>query len=350
MPGGRDAGDVTSARVGRRGRSGSLTRAAMIGTLVALVAAAVLLAKQAGAVPHGRPVRIGVLTTSFGLPPHAAGLRDGLRALGYHENEQYVLGVRFVQGDTSALFAAARELIQAKADLIFSAGANPALAASQATKTIPIVFAGATDPVGLGLVESLARPGGNVTGVADRDVELGSKRLEVFREMVPGLKRVLFPYDGNDAYSVALAKTYRDAAARLGLELVERGVHTVHEAEQALAEIRPGDVDGIVGPTHASLNILELILEAAMRRRLPTMGGSAFWVEAGGLASYGSDVYETGRQAARLVDKILRGAAPADVPVEVNAKIEFSINMKTARILGLTIAPVMLYRADRVIR
>ncbi len=350
MWGRRDARSVTSAGAGKVVRPGSPALAAAIATLVAVAAGAVLLTEPAGAERSSQPVRIGVLTTSFGLPPHAAGLRDGLHALGYHENEQYVLGVRFVQGDLSALFAAARELIQAKADLIFAAGANPARAAAQATRTIPIVFAGASDPVGLGLVASLAHPGGNVTGVADRDVELGSKRLEIFTEVVPGLKRILFPYDGDDVYSVALARTYREASARLGLKLVERSMRTAPEAEQTLAAIRPGDVDGIVGPTHASLNILELILEAAARQRLPTMGGSAFWVEAGGLASYGSDLYETGRQAARLVDKVLRGTAPGDVPVEMNSKIKFSLNLKTARNLRLTIAPVMLYRADRVIR
>lgn len=318
-----------------------------IASVALLIAAAVMLAGGVGAAQQRPPVRIGVLTSSFGLPPHAAGLRDGLRALGHREDEHFVLGVRFVQGDMSALYTGARELIQAGADLIFAAGANPALAARQATTTIPIVFAGATDPVALGLVESFARPGGNVTGVADRDIELGAKRLEIFREIVAGLKRVLYPYDANDPYSVALAKVYRDAADQLGLELVEKRLRTEQQAREAFARI--DDVDGIVTPTHASLNILELILETAAQRGLPSMGGGS-WVDMGGLAGYGPNIYETGRQAARLVDKILRGANPADLPVEVNSDVEFSVNMKTARALGLTIAPVTLYRADRVIR
>jgi putative ABC transport system substrate-binding protein len=319
-------------------------------SLAVLVAGAWLLASGVSDAQHGRPVRIGVLTNSFGLPPPAVGLRDGLLALGYRENEQFVLGVRFTGGDMTTLHAGARELIEHGADLIFASGANPARAAREATKKIPIVFAAVGDPVELGLVESFARPGGNVTGVADRDIELGAKRLEVFREVVPGLKRILYLYDGNDPHSVAGARVYRDAARQLGLELVERMVRTEKEAQSALADIRRGEVHGILGPLNAALNIPGLLLEIATQRKLAIMGVSAFWVEQGGLASYGADFYETGRQAARLVDKILRGMKPAEIPVEVNSKIEFSINVRAAKALGLTIAPEILYRADRVVQ
>jgi len=206
------------------------------------------------------------------------------------------------------------------------------------------------DPVGLSLIQSFARPGGNITGVTDLELELLPKRLEVFREIVPGLKRVLFPYDANHAYSALAANVYRGTAHRLGIELVEQAVRTEEEAQATLAQVRKGEVDGILQPLAANLNIPGFILEAASQQAIPTMFGGAFWVERSGLASYGPDYHETGRQAARLVDKILKGANPAEIPVEVNTRIELAINLKVAKALGLTIAPEVLYRADRIIR
>jgi putative ABC transport system substrate-binding protein len=247
-----------------------------------------------------------------------------LLALGYREPEQFVIGVRFTQGDIAALPAAARELVQLGADLIFTAGSHGTKAAQMATSRIPIVFAGEGDPLGAGLIQSFARPGGNITGVTDLSLELGPKRLQVFQELIPGLKRVLFPYDATDAYAVMEAKGYRDAALRLGVELVERAVRSEAEARTALAQVRQGEVDGLLYPGSLSLNIPGFILETATQRGFPSMFDAAFWVEQGGLASYGPDFYETGRQAARLVDKILKGVHPGEIPVEVNTKIDFS--------------------------
>jgi putative ABC transport system substrate-binding protein len=309
-----------------------------------------LLAGGAGPAKRTQPFRIGALTSSWGPTPMVVGLRDGLLALGYRENEHFVLGVRFTQGDLTALPAAARELVQYGVDLIFVAGDEPAKAAQMATTRIPIVFTGWDDPVGLGLVQSFARPGGNMTGVTSLSIELGPKRLQVFQELMPSLKRVLFPYDANDARGVAGAKVYRDAARRLGIELVEKPVRTEEEAQTTLAQVRKGEVDGILGPGTTSLNLDGFVLEATAQRAIPTMFDAAFWVEQGALVSYGPDYYESGRQAARLVDKILKGTKPAEIPVEVNHKIEFVVNLKTAQALGLTIAPEVLYQANRLIR
>lgn len=204
--------------------------------------------------------------------------------------------------------------------------------------------------MGLGLVQSFARPGGRITGVTDLRLELDPKRLEIFHEMVPGLKRVLYLYDPTNASSVARAKVYHNAAHHIGIELIEKKVRTEEEARATLARVRKGEVDGILRPASSSLNIPGFILEAAAQRAIPTMFNSAFWVERGALASYGPDVYETGRQAARLVDKVIKGVNPAEIPVEVNTKIEFAINLKVAKALGLKIAPEVLYRADRLIR
>jgi putative ABC transport system substrate-binding protein len=303
-----------------------------------------------GAEERARPFLIGALTDSWGPTPTMVGLRDGLRELGYRENEHFVIGVRFTQGDAAALPAAARELVQLGVDLIFATEPSAAKAAQMATARIPIVFAAVGDPLGLGLIQSFARPGGSMTGVTELTLELGPKRLEVFHEIIPGLKRVLFPYNANDLYAVSEAKVYRDAARRLGMVLVERGMHTQPEVQAVLAQIQKGEVDGILAPRPVSLNIPGFILETARRQGIPTMFEGAFWVEQGGLASYGPDTYASGRQAARLADKILKGVEPADVPVETNPKIEFAINLQAAKALGLTLAPDMLYRADRLVR
>jgi putative ABC transport system substrate-binding protein len=279
-----------------------------------------------------------------------AGLRDGLLALGYREREDFVIGVRFTQGNHARLPAAAHELVRYGVDLLFVTSAQPAQAAQRATTQIPIVFAWVEDPVGLGLVQSFAQPGGNITGVTTLTLELGPKRLELFRELVPSLKRVLYPYDATHAPSVALAQVYRDAAHRLGMELVEKPVRTEEEVQTMLTQARESKVDGIVQPSSVSLNIPGFIMEATAERVMPTMFEDAFFVERGGLASYGPDDYAAGWQAARLVDKIFKGTPPAEIPVEVHAKLELVINLKVAKTLGLTIAPEMLYRADRLIR
>jgi putative ABC transport system substrate-binding protein len=297
-----------------------------------------------------RPIRIGALTEAWGITPPEIGLRDGLVALGYREKEHFIIDSRFTQGDSAALPAAARQLVKSEVDLIFTVTARAAQAAQRATSHIPIVFAGMVDPLKFGLVQSFARPGGNVTGVADLPLELGPKRLEVFRQLIPSLKRVLFPYDVTDASTLVEVQVYRDAARRLGIVLVEKAITTKEEAQATLAKLRPGEVDGILAPRCCSWNIPGFILEIAPHKSLPTMFQQAFWVERDALASYGPDHYSSGIQAARLVDKILKGGSPADLPVEVNPKIKFVINLKTAKVLGLTIAPEVLYQADRLVR
>jgi putative ABC transport system substrate-binding protein len=279
------------------------------------------------------------------------GLRAGLLVLGYHEDEDFVLGVRFTQGDRTALLAAAQQLIQHGVDIIYVHNGNTARAAQQATARIPIVFANVEDPVGAELVESFARPGGNITGVTGLDLELGPKRLQIFQELIPHLQRVLFLYDSTDTDSAAAAKGYREAARQLGIVLVEQPVQTEAEARLSLAAVRQGEVDGILAPRCCSLDLPGLALETASQQRIPIMFNSpAFWIEHGALASYGLDAYALGRQAARLVDKILKGTPPAEIPVEAGAKIEFVLNLQVAKALGLTIAPEMLYRADRLLR
>ncbi len=319
-------------------------RLLLLGVVLAL---AVVIGRGVAAQP-ARLVKIGALTEAWGPTVGIVGFRDGLQELGYRENEHFVIGVRFTQGDTAALPAAARELVQHGADVLFAQGENAAKAAQTATNRIPIVFVGGSDPVGLGLVQSFARPGGNITGVTDLDIDLTPKRLQIFKEIIPSLRRVLLPHAG-DAYSLSQLDVYRAAARRLGVVLVEKPLRTQEEAEATILGVRKGEVDGVLSPRFLSLNIPGFMLEATTKRAIPTMFHDTFWVERGGLASYSASAYQVGRQAARLADKILKGAKPADLPVEQPTRFELAINLKTARALGLTIPRSVLLRADRVI-
>lgn len=309
-----------------------------------------LLPGTALAVTRGAPVRIGVITASWGPPPAVVGLIEGLVAMGYRENEDFVIGVRFTQGDSAVLPAIARELVRDGVDILFCTGETEAKAAQQATTTHPIVFSGVGDPVGQGLINSYARPGGNITGVTDLNMELSAKRLELFNELLPGLKRVLFPYNAHNVYQTANLMQYRAAAHRLGLVLVDRPLHTMEEARDILAGVRKEEIDGMLAPRAVDLNIPGFVLDTATRHGIPSMLDGAFYLQHGGLASYGPSFYASGRQAARLVDKIIKGVNPGDIPVEVDNYFEFAINLKVAKALGITIPPVMLYRADRIIR
>ena len=318
--------------------------------LFMLVALKPLLICDVGSAERTKPILIGVLTDSWGPTPGTVGLRDALIELGYRENQDFVIGVRFTQGDSAALPQAARELVEQGVDILFAINPAPTKAAQMATSRIPIVFYGTGDPIGLGLIKSFARPGGNITGVTDLDLELDSKRLEIFKEMIPGITRVLFPYDPSEPFAVAQAKIYRESARRLKIVLIEKTVVTQKEAQATFDSIRKNEVHGIVVPRSLSFNIPSLALEAMSKKRIPTMFFGPWYVDQGGLASYGPDFYKSGRQAARLVDKIIKGTNPREIPVEVNNNIEFVVNLKVATALGIKIVPEVLYRATRVIR
>jgi putative tryptophan/tyrosine transport system substrate-binding protein len=309
-----------------------------------------LLPGTALAVTRGAPVRIGVLTASWGPPPGVVGLIDGLAALGYRENEDFVIGVRFTRGNTAVLPAVAKELVRDGVDILFCFEESAVRAAQQATITHPIVFGSVGDPVGRGLIQSYARPGGNMTGVTDLNIEVSPKRLELFQALLPGLKRVLFPYHAHNAYQATILQQYRTAAHRLGLVLVERPLRTLEEARDTLAGIRKADIDGMLAPPDVDLNIPGFVLEATTRHGIPSMFDSAFYLKDGGLASYGPSWFASGRQLARLVDKIIKGERPGDIPVEVDYYFEFTINLQVATALGLTIPPEVLYRADQILR
>jgi ABC-type uncharacterized transport system substrate-binding protein len=330
----------------------SRARAIVVGIAMLLVLGSALGSTTPGLAQRTRPVKIGALSASWGPTRAVVGLREGLQALGHRENTDFVIGIRFTRGDPSELPAAARELVRLGSDILVTDGSGDATTAAQAAAgaRIPIVFMGEIDPVARGIVQSLARPGGNATGIANLDAELGPKRLEILSEIVPGLKRVLVPYDASEPGFEQMLNTYRAASRRLNVTLVERPLRNQDEARTAVAELPKGQADAILAPRWLTLNIPGFMLTAAARQAAPTMFSDSYFVEHGGLASYAANNTEVGRQAARLVDRIIKGAKPADLPVQQATTFELVINAKTAAGLGLTIPPSVLLRADRIIR
>jgi putative tryptophan/tyrosine transport system substrate-binding protein len=335
------------------GRSANRRR---LGRWVAVLAAGLALLSAVPSPPgavaqrdRARPIRIGAVSESWGPTPQLVGLKAGLAELGYREHDDFVLGVRFTRGDFAALPVVARELVQQGVDVLVLGSTSVLAATADTAAKIPVIFVGSLDPVALGVVRSYAKPGGNVTGVTNEDVQLAPKRLELLQALAPGARRVLFAYDGTNTASALELKGYREASRVLGVDLVERMVRTQEEAQGVFANLRKGDVQAILAPFSVTLNIPGFVTETASRLQLPTMFHDRFYVERGALASYGASLQESGRQAARLVDKIVRGSRAGDIPIEVNNRVEFVVNGKVARAIKLTIPRDLFLRIDRVL-
>lgn len=292
--------------------------------------------------------KIGILTDAM-VPWHSSteGFREGLKEFGYIEGKNVVFEIRAAQGDLARLRKLAAELVEQKPDLLFCVSD----ACQRHTGQTPIVFTQVSDPVRLGLVESIARPGGNITGIANLRAELTAKRLELFKETVPSLRRVLVTYDSTKTEEREALASAKSEASRLKLILIENPITRPLEIEPALAKLSEGGRDGILivqsGP---NLNIPGRSLEVATSSNLPTMYPASFWSQFGALVSYGPDQYAQGRQAARLAHRILTGTPPRELPVELPDRIEFIINLKTAKRLGLQVPGEVLFRANRVIK
>ena len=283
--------------------------------------------------------------------PAVDGLRDGLRELGLEEGKQLVLDVRDAKGDLKAVEAAARSLEAEKVDLIYSVTTSVTLAAKRATKRVPIVFFASTDPVALGFIETFRKPGGRLTGIHSQFTDLTAKRLELLKEMVPSLRRVVTFYSPDNPAAQQSIKIARDAASRLKVGLIERRVTSVDELRAGLRALRPGEADAFFYVSDAMVSSqAELIIETARAKRLPTMLQDHGSVAKGALASYGVSFYTVGRLSAKHVQRVLLGADPRDLPVEQLDRLYFVINLKTAKFLGLTIPQSVLARADEVIQ
>jgi putative tryptophan/tyrosine transport system substrate-binding protein len=281
-------------------------------------------------------------------------IRRALSELGYIEGQNIAIEYRYAEGKLDRFPELAAELVRLQVDVIVGAGGDRVIrAAKNATKTIPIVMMGGFDPVELGLVESLARPGGNVTGVTTLSRELGGKRLELLKEAVPKVARVAVLYDPANPDGVLELKEVLPAAARaLRLIIQPWEVRAADGFESVFAAISKWRPDGLYVPTSGPLMGAnrKQIVGFALKSQLPSMYSNRQSVEAGGLMSYGADEADRYRRVAYYVDRILKGAKPADLPVEQPTKFEFVINLKTAKQIGLTIAPEVLARATKLIK
>jgi putative ABC transport system substrate-binding protein len=319
---------------------------------LALSAMLFALCSSAEAQQAGKIFRIGFLdpSTASGSTVLVEAFRQDLSKLGWIEGKNIAIEFRFAEQKPERLPELAAELVRLKVDLIVVSGTGPALAAKSATTTIPIVIAVAGDPVGVGLVASLARPGGNVTGLSSLLTELNTKRLEILKDAVPKLARVgvLRSAGGSDLQ----LKDLRSAAVALKLKLEEIGTRPDPKGlEGAFQTAKQKQVNAIMTmSTRPFFAERKRIVELAGKHRLPAIYPQKEFVEAGGLMSYGSDNTDQFRRAAVYVDKILKGAKPADLPVQQATKFEFVINLKAAKQIGLTVPPDLLARANRVMR
>jgi len=292
--------------------------------------------------------RIGYLT-GVGLGPNEAFLQ-GLRDLGYVEGKNILIEFRTTGGKFERLPELAAELVRLKVDVIVADTAGEVTAAKSATATIPIVMRGVADPIALGLVASLAHPGGNITGVAALAPELSGKRVELLKEVIPKLSRVALLATPARAWRTSIKET-EVAAQALGLQLQILQVTKVDELEGAFNAAKKQRAGALVQvPATSMMPYQPRIIDLAAKNRLPTMYYDRGSVEMGGLMSYGVDRPYMDRRVASMVDKILSGRKPADIPVEQPMKFEFVVNLKTAQQLGLVIAPNVLARADKVIK
>jgi putative ABC transport system substrate-binding protein len=318
-------------------------RAFILGSVAVLAAPLAAEAQRAGR----RVYRVGVFHVGDHSPPGLQTLRDGLRARGYEEGRNIQLEFRNL-ADEEAARRTAREFAQVRLDLIVAFG-NPAVrAAKAATSEIPIVMIHVTDPVADGFVKTLARPGGNLTGFVFFAVS-PAKQLELFKEMVPGLRRVLVLIDPHDPGTPSQLADIRKAAEVLKLKLTEQEATDQAGLERVFASITREGIDGVL-PASNNLHIkfTTLLIRLASEKRVPLASYRKESVDQGALFSYAPDVAAVGRRAAMVADKILKGAKPADLPVEQPTKFELVINLKTAKALGLTIPPSLLQRADQV--
>ena len=323
---------------------------------MALVAVLLLAAPLvAGAQPAGKVYRIGLLESGSPNPATETAsqwgaFREGLRALGYVEGRSLAIDSRWADEQYARLPGLAAELVRLNVDVIVVRTTPAALAARSVAETVPIVILLANDPIGTGLVASLARPGGNITGLTTLSPELSAKRLQLLKEVLPRLSRVAVLWNAANPSNAAAWRETQEAARRLGVQLQPRQVEGTKDFEgvfRMMARERP-DALFVIGDA-LIVGHAKQIMDFAVQQRLPVMTNSRATVESGGLIGYGPNVREMARRGAYYVDKILKGAKPADLPVEQPMKFELMINLKTAKALGLAVPRSLLLQADHVL-
>jgi len=323
-------------------------------TFLTLNAMLLALCSFAEAQQPAKVPKIGFLSAGPASRPWRASFQQEFQKLGYVDGRNVTFIHRFADTHYDRLPALAEDLVRLKVDVIITPGSNDTRAAKNATKTIPIVFVGAgSDPVALGLVDSLARPGGNLTGVSNIASALAGKRLELLKETIPKLSRVAVLWNPQNAGSTQVWKESQPQAKELGLQLHSMAVNSADQLESEFKEAVKARSGALVVTAGALLTTNQKqIISLAAKYRLPDIsaGGGGEFVVNGGLMSYGPDRIEPYQRAAAMVDKILKGTKPAELPVEQPTKFEFIINLKAAKQIGLTIPQSVLYRADKVIK
>ena len=302
---------------------------------------------------QGPIARIGVLASASGLPQVPApiqALREGLRALGYVEGRTLEIEYRWADGNAARLPELAAELVRSRVALIVATGDAPIRAAMAATRSIPIVMATSGDAVGAGFVASLARPGGNVTGMTAINPELAAKRLQLLLEILPRARRIGALYQSDDPVHRLDLRAAQAAAAQLGLSLLPVGLQAPQDIDRAFDELLRTPLDALlVFNDTTTVQVRERILQLCAQHRLGSMFEAREWAAAGGLLAYGVAHVDLFRQSAQHVHRILQGARAADLPVQQPTRVRLAINLKTARALGITIAQPLLLRADELI-
>ena len=324
-----------------------------IGLLVTLALGFLVGPLATAAPPVARGPRIGFLSprSATDLALSLEAFRQGLRELGYVEGQNLAIEYRFADDRLERLPALAAELVRLKVDIIVAAETPAIRPAREATPTLPIVFPVAGDPVATGDVDSMARPGGNVTGLSILAPGLGGKRLQLLKEVVPGLSRLAVLWAPENPYAALVLRETEMAAQALGVQLHTLRVQDSAEFERAFSEMVRERAEALsVMPDSMFYAKRSTLVALAAKNRLPVISPWREYVEAGGLMGYGPSIPDMYRRAATYVDKILKGAKPADLPVEQPTKFELVINLKTAQALGLTIPPTLLFQADEVIQ
>ena len=300
--------------------------------------------------PRGKNPRIGFLTLRSRGHELEAAFVAGMRDLGYVDGKNMAIEWRFADGKAERLPALAAELVALRVDLIVAASTQAIQAAAAATTTIPVVFPGAADPVGAGLVRSLSRPGGNVTGLSTIAADLGAKQIELLRSVLPRVSRLAVLVNPTNAGSALVVKDFQTGARKAGLSILQFQAQTPEGIERAFAAMKAARADAVTVVIDAVfLQAAGQIAGLALRQKLPFISTQQQDAEAGSLMSYGASVAGNYRRAATYVDKILKGAKPADLPVEQPMMVELVLNLKTAKALGITLPQSLLVRANRVI-
>jgi putative ABC transport system substrate-binding protein len=330
------------------GEEESMNRRIVIRLLATVLLATVCLAD---AQQPTKVARVGYLASLHpGPSPRSETFRQGLQELGYVEGKNIIIEYRYVKGKSDRPPALAAELVRLKVDVIVVEGATAARAVKEATSTIPIVMAAVGDPVGIGLIASIARPGGNVTGLTNLAPDLSGKRLELLKEVVPGLTRVAVLWYSTNITAAAQLKETEVGARSLGVQLQPLEIRDLNELEKALGAASKGRVGALMTLADALIfSNRTRILDFTAKNRLPAIFPWRELAEEGGLMAYAPNLPDLYRRAAYFVDRILKGAKPADLPVEQPTKFELVINLKTAKALGVKIPAHLLMEADKVI-